>query len=110
MDSKTLLTGTITLLLLLVLMGIDDFYSWLSLTLVAYLASALFVIPIAYAIMKKQLDEKTIHTIALGCVVWLAYIFISKQTVEAAAISLLQTIVVITLLSTLVNSIKKHII
>ena len=106
MDSKALLTGTIALLILLVLMGIDEFYSWLTLTLVGYLASALFIVPIAYAIIKEEFTKKTAYIIEVGFLILILYMFLSGKTPYDIMINLLQTIVVITLLSTMVRYIK----
>ena len=106
MDSKALLTGTITLLILLVLMGVDEFYSWLTLTLVGYLASALFVVPIAYAIIERKITKNTLCIIEVGFLILIFYMFLSGKSPYDIMINLLQTIVVITLLSTMVRNIK----
>lgn len=104
LDNETciaLLIGSVSLVILLLLMGFLPFYSWVISTLVAYGASVFFVVPIASGIIKRRFPKEyfVVSIFGLGALVVYAYFF-SLTPVELVE-EVVQTVIIVTIISTL---------
>ena len=94
----------IAVILVLIMQG--DFYSWLGETLLSYGASLFFLIPIALGIIKRNFTVESIVIASIGAIFLIAYAIILQKTAMDIAIVILQTILVLSVLSTSLRFIK----
>ena len=107
--SITFLIGAVSLVLLLFLMGIIDFYSWVATTLISYCASVFFIIPIALGIIQRQFPREYIVLMIFGVSSLIVYAFLFNMTAHDIAVDVVQTVIILTIVSVFFTSIKRFV-
>lgn len=104
-----LLIGAVSLVLLLLIMGILDFYSWVINSLLSYIFSVFFVVPIALGIIQRQFPKEYIVLIVFGIGSLVIYAFFFKMTPYDVIVDIVQTVIIITIFSALFTGIKTYV-
>jgi len=103
-----ILIGVFTLIILLILMGPPDFYNWLLLTFLGYMASIFFIMPIVNLILTLK-PTKELMLSLIGIIILTIYAIALNLTLKDIIVIILQTIVVVSLISLFIPAIKKEI-
>jgi len=104
-----ILIGAATLVILLILMGAKDFYTWLGETLLGYLASIFFIMPIVKLILTLKPTKELIIS-AIGIIILAIYMTVLNLTIIDIIIIILQTIVILSLVTMFLPKIKNIIL
>lgn len=107
--SVTLLIGAVSLVLLLITMGMLEFYSWVTTSLLSYVFSVFFVVPIAMGIVKLRFPKEYIVLIVFGGCSLFIYAYLFSMTPRDIAVDVIQTVVIITIFSALFSGIKSYV-
>lgn len=107
--SITFLVGAVLLFLLLFLMGVLEFYSWLITTFISYCASVFFVVPVALSIVQRKLPEEYFVLMVFGAGSLIVYAFIFGKTARDIVIDVVQTAVIVTIFSGFFFFIKRYV-
>jgi len=102
------LIGLTVAVLLALLMGIE-FYNWAVEEFLSYAFSVFFIMPIALTIIERKLPKEYFILGSIGAICLVIYTVILGKTLEEISINILQTIVVITLLSLFFSILKRMI-
>ena len=104
-----ILIGAISLIALMLIMGIPDFYSWTIDSLLSYVFSAFFVIPIAFGIIQMQFPKEYIVLILFGTISLCLYAFVFSMGPYDIVIDVIQTVIFITIFSSFFSGVKEYI-
>ena len=104
-----ILIGVFTLIILLILMGPPDFYNWLLLTFLGYMASIFFIMPIVNLILTLK-PTKELMLSLIGIIILTIYAIALNLTLKDIIVIILQTIVVVSLISLFIPLVKKEIL
>lgn len=104
-----LLIGAVSLVLLLLIMGVLDFYSWVITSLLSYVFSVFFVVPIALGIIQRQFPKEYIVLMVFGVGSLIIYAYFFDMTPQDIAADIIQTVVIITIFSSLFYGIKRYV-
>lgn len=103
-----ILIGAGALLLLMFLMGMDRFSNFFVIELVWFSISSFFAIPIIKTITNKKIDRKDTVPFILGLIGVFFFSIVKQLTFESWCIYMLQTIVIITVLSLIITVLKEE--
>lgn len=104
-----LLIGAVSLVLLLLIMGIVEFYSWAINSLLSYVFSIFFVVPIALGIIQMRFPKEYIVLIVFGIGSLVIYAFFFNMTPYDIIVDIVQTVIIITIFSALFTGIKTYV-
>jgi len=104
-----LLIGAVSLIILLLIMGILDFYSWTVTSLLSYVFSVFFVVPIALGIIQMQFPKEYIVLMLFGSGSLCIYAFVFNMTPYDILVDVIQTVVIITIFAALFSGIKDYV-
>lgn len=104
-----LLIGAVSLVLLLLVMGIPNFYSWAITSLLSYVFSIFFVVPIALGIIQRQFPKEYIVLMVFGIGSLIIYAFFFDMAPRDIVADIIQTVIIITIFSALFSGIKTYI-
>lgn len=107
--ASKLLIGAVSLVLLLLVMGILDFYSWAITTLLSYVFSVFFVVPIALIIIQGRAPKEYIVLMVFGIGSLIIYALFFNKTPQDIIIDVIQTVIIITIFSALFTGIKTYV-
>jgi len=107
--ADTLTPGIIACLILMIIMKPDAFLEWFKDKTMVYTIAMFFYVPIAKIIIYKKYSKNYTAPIFLGILFLIPYAIIMKLTPEDVIITLLQTIVAISVFSTLFHLIEEEI-
>jgi len=105
----TFLIGAVLLIVLFFLMGIPEFYSWTILTLISYCASVFFIVPVALSVIQRQLPKEYIVLMVFGVGSLAAYALLFNMTLQDIIVDVVQTAVIITIVSGFFSTVKKFV-
>jgi len=103
------LVGGLSLLILIFLMGLDNFVPWLFDELIWYFISAFFLLPIANIIINRDVKHIEITEIVIGAFGTFIYAWIISSTPLEVAIELLKTMATLTVIYLLFTILKRKI-
>ena len=103
-----LLIGSIALLILIFLMGMHKFSNFFAIELVWFCISSFFAIPIIKTITNKKIDHRDTVPFILGLIGVFFFSMVKQLTFESWCIYMLQTIVIITVLSVIITVLKEE--
>lgn len=106
--SLTLLTGAVGLVLLIFLMGMNDFSKYFVDTVIWLLISSFFVIPIVKTVANQKFDRNDTIPFILGFIGSWFYSYFSNFTLFDWSILVLQTLIVVTVLSVIIVFMKEE--
>ena len=104
-----ILIGVITLVILLIIMKPPDFYNWLIQAFLGYLASIFFIMPIVNLILTLKPTKELILSL-IGIIILTIYAIVLNLTLKDIVVIILQTIVVVSLISLFLPMVKKEIL
>lgn len=107
--ASKILIGAISLVLLLLVMGVIDFYSWIITSLLSYVFSIFFVVPIALMIIQGRAPKEYIVLMVFGIGSLIIYAFFFNMTPRDIMVDVIQTVIVITMFSALFTGIKNYV-
>lgn len=107
--ASKILVGALSLVLLLLVMGVIDFYSWIITTLLSYVFSIFFVVPIALMIIQGRVPKEYIVLIIFGISSLIIYAFFFNMTPRDIMVDVIQTVIIITMFSALFTGIKNYV-
>ncbi|GAH00350.1 unnamed protein product [marine sediment metagenome] len=104
-----LLIGAVSLVLLLITMGVLNFYSWVTTSLLSYVFSVFFVVPIALGIIQMRFPKEYIVLIIFGVGSLIVYAYFFDMTPQDIVADIIQTVAIITIFSALFSGIKTYV-
>lgn len=105
----TVLIGAVLLIVLLFLMGILDFYTWLVVKLISYCASVFFIVPVALSVIRMQLPREYVCLMVFGIGSLIVYALLFDMTAKDIIIDIVQTAVILTIFSGIFSTIKRFV-
>lgn len=105
----TFLVGAVLLIVLLFLMGILDFYTWLVVKLISYCSSVFFIVPVAWSLIQRQLPKEYVVLMVFGVGSLIVYALLFGMTIHNIIVDIVQTAVIITIFSGFFSLIKKFV-
>ena len=103
------LVGAVLLFVLLFLMGVLGFYTWLVVKLISYCASVFFIVPVAWSIIRRQLPREYVVLMVFGVGSLIVYALLFNMTVHDIVVDVVQTAVIITIFSGFFSIIKRFV-
>ena len=104
-----LLIGAVSLVSLLIIMGVLSFYSWVITSLLSYVFSIFFVVPIALGIIQRRFPKEYIVLLVFGIGSLIIYAYFFDMTPQDIVADIVQTVVIITIFSALFTGIKTYV-
>lgn len=99
--------GLLIMVFLLVFMGPPEFYTWAVYTFIGYAASVFFIMPMALGIIERRFPKEYIVLTVIGGAILFVYAVVLGKAWNEIFVDILQTAVVITVLSAFFSVLKK---
>ncbi|MCD6468534.1 MAG: hypothetical protein J7L32_04395 [Thermoplasmata archaeon] len=100
--------GSVGILLLYFIDGIGDTMEWIKITLMGGLLSIFFFSPI-YDLIMNRFTKEDLFLISIGILYAIIYIILTESTIIELITSFLQSLVMISIISILLNLIKEKV-
>ncbi|RLG44468.1 MAG: hypothetical protein DRN78_00055 [Thermoproteota archaeon] len=102
----TLLPGAVACLLLMLILKPETFFEWFKEKTIVYTIFTFFYVPIAKTLVTKKYSKTYTAPILLGIIFLIPYAIIMNLSLNEVIITLLQTVVAISVFSTIFNLIE----
>ena len=107
--TKALTPGLCAIILLMIIQKPEIFFQWMQDKTIIYTISMFFYVPIAKILINERYDRGYTAPIILGIAMLIPYALLVNLTLEEVVITLLQTIVVISIYSTIFHLIEEEV-
>jgi len=107
--AKTLTPGLCAMLILMIIQKPEAFFQWMQDKTIVYTISMFFYVPLAKMLIRGKYDRGYTAPILLGIAMLIPYSIIMHLTLEEVVITLLQTVVVISIYSTIFHLIEEEV-
>ena len=102
-----ILVGLICLIILLVAMGSEELWHWITDTLVIFTAATLLFFTIAYSFIHDKFNIKYVIMMILGAIMLVIYCLYTTSPANEVAVSVVQAIVWASIFSVIFDQLKK---
>jgi len=107
--AKTLTPGLCAMLILMIIQKPEVFFQWMQDKTIVYTISMFFYVPLAKMLIRGKYDRSYTAPILLGIIMLIPYSIMMHLTLEEVVITLLQTVVVISIYSTIFHLIEEEV-
>ena len=102
-----LIIGTVGILLLFAIYGVDNFFDWMQKSLVIWTAAAFIVMSLTYGFINEHITIKHIIMITIGVIIMVLYVLSSTLEPIQLLTSVIQSIVWMTIFSMILSHLKR---
>jgi len=107
--AKTLTPGVMAIFILMIVQKPDTFFQWMQEKTILYTIFMFFYVPVAKILIRGKYDKSYTAPLILGIAFLIPYSIIMNLTLYEVVVTLLQTVVTISVYSTIFNMIEEKV-